>query len=192
MPYTIATPIYGQPASASLFGVAVKNAINDLDSRVGTLEGFTVGKPLVKLVQTASQNVTDNTDTAIQFPAADIIDTHGFHDPSVNNTRIIPNVPGYYRFYGVLYISGLTTFASRACWFRKNGAGIGVSPGCRKANLVNSINISHEIETVIDLNGTTDYVEFIGYQDNTASATVTTQVASQFATTVMCELIRAL
>lgn len=38
-PYSIATPIQGQPASAALFGLAVKNAINDLDARVSAVEG---------------------------------------------------------------------------------------------------------------------------------------------------------
>lgn len=38
-PYVIQTPVQGQPASAALFGLAVKNAIIDLDSRVGALEG---------------------------------------------------------------------------------------------------------------------------------------------------------
>lgn len=37
-PYVIQTAVQGQPASASLFGLAVKNAIVDLDSRVGALE----------------------------------------------------------------------------------------------------------------------------------------------------------
>lgn len=39
MTYTITTPVKGQPVSSSLFGVAVKNAINDLDTRVAKLEG---------------------------------------------------------------------------------------------------------------------------------------------------------
>lgn len=38
-PYVIQTAVQGQPASASLFGLAVKNAIVDLDARVGALEG---------------------------------------------------------------------------------------------------------------------------------------------------------
>lgn len=39
MTYTITTPVKGQPVSSSLFGAAVKAAINDLDSRVAKLEG---------------------------------------------------------------------------------------------------------------------------------------------------------
>lgn len=37
-PYTIATPVPTQPVPAALFGQAVKDAINDLHSRVATLE----------------------------------------------------------------------------------------------------------------------------------------------------------
>jgi hypothetical protein len=38
-PYTITTPVQGQPIPSVGFGVAVKNAINDLDSRMSTVEG---------------------------------------------------------------------------------------------------------------------------------------------------------
>jgi hypothetical protein len=189
MPYTIITPVPAQPISASLFGQAVKDAIDDLDARLSALEAFTTGKPTGKIAQTAGQTLNDNTDTAIQFPAADILDTHDFHNPSVNNTRITPNVPGQYQFTGVLYIAGATTFASRACWFRKNGT-TALTPADRKGNMVNSVNASLSIGTIESFNGTSDYMEFIGFQDNTASAGIPTQVATQFATVVMWEFLR--
>ena len=37
-PYSITNPVQGQPISSSGFGIGVKNAINDLDSRTGALE----------------------------------------------------------------------------------------------------------------------------------------------------------
>ncbi len=40
-PYTIAIPVPGQPISSSLFGIPVRDAINDIDSRVATIEANT-------------------------------------------------------------------------------------------------------------------------------------------------------
>jgi hypothetical protein len=37
-PYTITTPVKNQPIPSAGFGLAVKNAINDLDTRAGALE----------------------------------------------------------------------------------------------------------------------------------------------------------
>lgn len=43
MTYTIATPVPGQPASASLYGQAVIDAVNDLDSRLAALDNMVEG-----------------------------------------------------------------------------------------------------------------------------------------------------
>lgn len=189
MAYTIVIPTPGQPISASLFGVAVRNAINDLDARLSALEAFTTGKPVGKIAQTAGQSLTDNTDTAIQFPATDLLDTHDQHNPSSNNTRVTPNVAGIYRMDAVLYLAGATTFASRAAWYRKNGS-TPLPGACRKGNMVNSVNASLEVGTIESFNGSSDYFEFMGFQDNTASAAIPTQVATQFATVVTWEFLR--
>jgi len=44
MAYTIATPIQGQNLSASLYGNAVRNAINDLDTRMNKVEVIAVAR----------------------------------------------------------------------------------------------------------------------------------------------------
>jgi hypothetical protein len=52
MAYTIAVPIQGQNISPSLFGAAVRNAINDLDSRVSAVEAIAIAR-INKLAITA-------------------------------------------------------------------------------------------------------------------------------------------
>lgn len=191
MPYTIATPVSGQIASASLFGVAVKNAITDLDLRISALESFTNGKPAGRITQQAAQSIADNVGVAITFAAGDAIDTHGFHDPAVNNTRVTPTLPGVYRFRGVVYMDTLTTIDARACWFRKNGS-TALPPGDRKGKPVNAIANSMSCEILIDMNGSSDYMELLGFQDNTASSALNTVIASQFASHMEWEYVRAL
>ena len=47
------------------------------------------------LFSSTTQNINNNTLTAVQFSATDYIDTDGYHDPSTNNTRItIPTGKG--------------------------------------------------------------------------------------------------
>lgn len=191
MAYSIVLPVAGQPNSASLFGRAVRDAINDLDARMSALEGFTTGKPIGMIVQVATQSLSNNVGAALQFAAADIIDTHAQHDIVTNNTRITPNVAGYYRFFGVLYHAGRTDFTARSCWFQKNGS-VNSPFGDRQDNLVNSVNVALATETMQSMNGTTDYVEFMALQANTGAASVLTQNSTQFASGVMWEYVRGL
>jgi hypothetical protein len=189
MPYTIITPIAGQNISASLFGIAVKNAIDNLDLRVGALEAFTAGKPMVKIQAGAAQSFADNTDVATIFAAADILDTHNFHDPAVNNTRITPNVAGTYRLQGVVYLTGATTFTTRKLWWRKNGS-LNFAPGDQQGNSVNAVFNKLEATTVDTMNGTSDYFELVVNQDNTANAPINSNQGGQFSSTIICEYLR--
>lgn len=64
MPYTIATPVQGQPISSGAFGIPVKNAIDDMDLRVAALE--TGQQAFIARARriTASGNVT-TTETGV-------------------------------------------------------------------------------------------------------------------------------
>lgn len=64
-PYTIVTPIQGQPVSAALFGLAVKNAINDLDARVSALEGTAPGLVAIHSRTTTAVAVSTSTEVGV-------------------------------------------------------------------------------------------------------------------------------
>jgi hypothetical protein len=141
-------------------------------------------KPVVRLVASGTQSMPDNTATALFFSAADEIDTHGFHNPSVNNTRITPTVAGIYRFHGSYFSAAMTSPSSRSCYFRKNGTTV-IAPGPRDGG--ESITSSQEVTALIECNGTTDYVELMGQQDS--SGAVNTAQSAQQSSVFECEFV---
>lgn len=64
-PYNIVTAVQGQPASASLFGLAVKSAINDLDARVAALEGHAPGLVAIHTRTTPSGVTSGGTELGV-------------------------------------------------------------------------------------------------------------------------------
>jgi hypothetical protein len=77
----------------------------------------------VKAIKSATQSLTNNTDTAITFAGTDTFDTNGFHDPAVNNTRFtIPaGKGGYYLVTGNWGLASNPT-GNRECYFNLNGS----------------------------------------------------------------------
>lgn len=147
-------------------------------------------RPVCRLTQVAAgTNLVDSTNTAISFDGEDL-DTHGFHSPSVNPTRITPTVAGVYRFYGTVMVPGAVDYLTLGACIAKNGTNQAVftriQPGATSAQ--RSVSAT---DTVLTMNGTTDYCELIGYQDNTANtAKVTSFSASSFTCTFGCEYVR--
>lgn len=152
---------------------------------INALINGTTNRPVVRLVQTVVQSIPDNVATPLTFTTEEI-DTNNFHDTVTNNTRITPNVAGYYRFYGAYFTAAPTTLVFQAAYFRKNGTG-SVAPGPR----VNSGTLAQSVTptALIFCNGSTDYVELLAIQDS-ASA-VNTSVASHFSSVFECEFIRS-
>jgi hypothetical protein len=147
-----------------------------------------INPPLVRLVQQAGQSIPDATQTALTFGAgSEDIDTHGFHDTVTNNTRITPNVAGYYEFRGVYYTGAPTTPVSIDASFRKNG-----STSIPSGERVNSGAIATGVMATCTqpMNGSTDYMEFMAFQDS--SGAVNTNVSARFTSYVECEYIRPL
>ena len=77
----------------------------------------------VKAIKSATQSISNNTDTAVTFAGTDTFDTDGYHDPASNNTRFtIPSGKG-----GYYLVTGNWGFASNAtgnreCYFNLNGS----------------------------------------------------------------------
>jgi hypothetical protein len=133
-----------------------------------------VRPPLGRIVASGTQALADNTATAVQFSAADEIDTHGQHSPSVNNTRVTPNVAGYYRFDGTAFFNEQATPNNIQTYFRKNGV-TNLPPGGRMPG--SSTTASSLSTTVIqDMNGSTDYVELMALQDSAGADTTHSSV----------------
>jgi hypothetical protein len=129
----------------------------------------TTGKPVCRLIQQSAQSLTDNTEAALTFGAgSEAVDSHGFHDTSVNPSRITPNKAGWYTLRGILTVPALATYASIQVAIRKNGANI--PSVIREGPNATASSRSVQVAILEQANGTTDYFEVAGYQDNTANS----------------------
>lgn len=138
-----------------------------------------LGKPIVKLVAQASQNLADNTAVALTFGVgSEEIDTHGFHDEAVNPTRITPSVAGYYRIRGAVFLPNRSDYATTYCAIYKNG--VAIAPISRPGVSTSGGVRSAEGEGLTSANGSSDYFEVIAFQDNAANVVAATNVSGGF------------
>lgn len=159
-------------------------------SDINTIIGYTTGKPLVRLVQQAAQSIPDNAGTALTFGAgSEWIDTHGFHDTSTFTTRITPTIAGWYDFSGLYMTVAGTDYVSVQAYLRKNGSSI--APVQRHGPNVTSSPRSASVQARDYFNGSTDYMELIAEQDNTANtARNTSSNGTATSCTFECEFVR--
>jgi hypothetical protein len=143
-----------------------------------SLADYTVNRPLVRLVAAATQSLTNNTSTAIQFGTGSTsIDTHGYHSEVTNNSRVTPLVAGYYRAYGVVAYGARTDYTSLQSVIRFNGTD--QAGNQREGPNATSSPRGVPAEGEFLCNGSTDYLELGGLQVNgAAAAQVTTSSGS--------------
>jgi hypothetical protein len=149
----------------------------------------TFKKPLVRLVQKATQNLLDGAagNSSITFAAgSEEIDTHGFHDTVTNNSRITPNVAGYYRLRGYVYMAS-GTYSQLVVGILKNGATIHYD--VERPDPA-SAAVGAKVEVEASANGSGDYFQFNAQQHS--GGTKATNVTAGFESTFTCEWIRPL
>ena len=114
----------------------------------------------------SSQVLSDNTLTKVQFDN-ETFDTDSDYDNSTNY-RFTPQIAGKYYCYSSLtfYASGASTIDRTELRIRKNGSNQYTVLNEFKNNPV-QFNVIFGAE-VIDLNGSTDYVEIFGLVDSTS------------------------
>ena len=122
--------------------------------------------PAFSAYLSASQTVTLNTATKVA------IDTENFDTNSnfdTTNNRFTPTVAGYYQVNGCLRGNAVTTFTVITVYIYKNG-----SENIRTqitATLNNSGSTQININNIVYMNGTTDYLELYGAINGTGTAT---------------------
>jgi len=154
-----------------------------LASTINDLIKYALNPALVRLVQTAAQSIPDNTITALTFTGAEDIDVYGFHDPTTNTSRITPNIPGTYLFFGSYY-SGAATGTSIDCSIRKNAA---TTTPTGNRDTFGTIAQSQYAQAIFDMNGSTDYTELMGLQDSTGATN--SNVSARFTSHFSCILL---
>ena len=156
------------------------------------LQGKTTGRPLVKLIQQVAQTgITTGSDTVLTFGSgSEDIDTHGYHDTATNNSRVTPQLAGYYRLTVRPILAFNTTTTAGHGFVRKNGTIVERGGNSKPTGTVN-VNVGlGEFSTILSANGTTDYFE-AGFQV-TATANQATNVTAGSASVFIVEFIRPL
>jgi hypothetical protein len=146
-------------------------------------------KPIVMLLQKATQNLADSGagNSAITFGAgSEQIDTHGFHSEVTNNHRITPNVAGYYRLRGYMYM-GASTYTQLVVGFLKNGSTLHYEVTRPDPA---SAAVGASVEYIVSANGSSDYFELRGQQHS--GGTRATNVSAGFESSFSCEYLRPL
>lgn len=155
-----------------------------------------LGKPIVKLVQQATQSLPSNTATALQFGAgSEVVDSHGWHDVVTNNTRITPNIPGWYRWVGTVAYGADTDLIDYYALIAKNGnAVIPQNRMLLPSTAVTSTARSLQVVVMEQANGAGDYFELMGRQVQSAAASLGTNANGvvTLAPVFECEFIRPL
>ena len=150
------TWIVGNDVTASQLNSNLRDAIN-----------YLIGPPIATVYQTASQAMssTANTPTAISFDSS-AVDSYSGHSGSVNPSRYIGQVSGWYLVCGaIVYVpSGSGTY--RKAQVYKNGTSIPYATGqLSPVNSASFATVASVPPTIVFLNGTGDYVELWGSCD---------------------------
>jgi hypothetical protein len=155
---------------------------------VGIATTFTAGqkltaaqlnlKPALHVYQLsgATQSILNNTPTVITF-TGELLDTINGHSTVTNTSRYTPPVPGHYQCIGMVAMTGATSGPFLAN-FWKNGAAQ-VESKYSTEHAVNQASLANTCmaESVLFLNGSTDFVELVvqhffgSTQSTSASAT---------------------
>jgi hypothetical protein len=169
--------------------VAAGDPVESAD--VTTIEDYTSGRPLVRLIAQSAQSITDNTNTAITFGASsEDIDTHGYHDTASNTSRITPTngVAAYWRVTALAWMASNSTTTDLFVGIYKNG-GIHTINRVKPDNTVSDAP-SVQVTAIVALNGTTDYVEMYVNNDDSGGSARNTATGSGTNCVLEAEFLR--
>jgi hypothetical protein len=142
----------------------------------GTQTGFGgVNTPSFEAFSTSDQAVNDNTTTKVQC-GSEVYDTASAYDNS-SNYRFTPQTAGKYYCYAQVFVetpaqgggTGATLLRQPTAIIYKNGAALAT---CQNNFIDNQIKqFTATVSSVIDFNGSSDYVELYLYFDSDGGAT---------------------
>jgi hypothetical protein len=146
-------------------------------------------KPLVRVVQQTVQSIANSTTVALTFGAgSEEIDTDGWHDTSVNTSRITPLKAGYVRLTGTVFFPTTTTITVLRACIGKNGTIL--SPYKAEKPSTTSQVVSAQISMLQQCNGSTDYFELFALQSS--GAAVNTSTGAGVSSVLELEFLRPL
>ena len=123
--------------------------------------------PAFEAYLSSAQNISDATNAKVQFDT-EVLDTDNCYDNSTNY-RFTPTVAGKYFIYTNIRCSSSSSSQLRNLFnhIYKNGSSYKATKFDPKDDQFNQINIPNS--AIIDMNGSSDYIEIFGYIDVTSS-----------------------
>lgn len=153
------------PPNASV-GTSQLASSLDLSSKTVTLASNMTNAPAFEAHLSSNQTLTDETLTKVQFDN-EIFDTDNCYDNSTN-FRFLPTVSGKYFVYGDINVDpgGTSQLIHASINIYKNGSVIRMHEVNFNTNYARRFNAS--IACVIDMNGSSDYLEIFAFGNDTS------------------------
>lgn len=141
---------------------------------------------------TGGQSLTSSAWTAITLDT-DTTDLPGWHSTSSNTARITPSVPCRALVWGGVAFGGSTLGARRGCAVGLNGTTPLLGTAQLMPNTGTAVNLGvGSIPTVVDFNGSTDYVQVLAWTEGGAGQTTTVDATRGLASSLAVEVIELL
>ena len=137
-----------------------------LDSTGATITGALTMRPAFHANLSANQTVSDATDTKVQFDT-EVLDTDGCYD-NTTNYRFTPTTAGKYFVYSSLHCNAVAAdnFLLGTTTIKKNGSNE-IYQQLDQRTTANGYSSSVAAFGIVDMNGSSDYLESWGYIDST-------------------------
>jgi hypothetical protein len=119
-----------------------------------------------------SQTINDNVIAVVELNNEEF-DTNNCFDTTT--FRFTPNVAGYYQISGAIYFSANTVNYATAV-ISKNGSSLKYGPQAGNG----AFTYGSTVSSIVYLNGTTDYVQLLAYQNSGTSKTLQTSAVPLF------------
>jgi len=132
----------------------------------GTVGTGLTNTPAFHAYKSSSDNsVTDNTYVKVTLES-ELLDSDGAWD--VSTSKFTPQVAGKYLIMGAVYLYAGSTGTLRNSYtlIYKNGSEVGYARNNFQANDISASHVT--FQAVVDMNGSTDYVELYGAIDVTS------------------------
>jgi len=149
----------------TVFGVNGSGALTGASLVSPTITGATItvaatAAPAFSAYKATNQSITSGVATKMIMDTEEF-DTNSNFD-STTNYRFTPTVAGYYTVIAQINPAGTTTLTGALIY--KNGASV-------KANSITTSNAGLNVNAIISMNGSTDYLEFYGQLVGASPAT---------------------
>lgn len=141
-----------------------------IDTDVNTIAGRVNTPPICVVKASGTPAVSIPTAGGVVGFDTDVFDLPGWHDPASNNSRVTPNINGWYTIVGDLQFTSATgaTNPRRGAGIRLNGST--VYYGTVFPSGVGNLGCIAVVD--LPLNGSTDYVELWAFQDSGSTVTL--------------------